>query len=526
MVFPLRAIPLITLLLPMSAWAADVVTGASPSVQETGTEGRIWITGRGFNAGATVTISGNGVSETQAPQVVPEAQRVDGGRGDGIIFSLSITAEAEIGARDITVADSGGSATVSGALQIVAGMAPPPMDDPPPANNNNPPANNNPPPPPTGNVDRVTRASPPSAEQGSQVNLWIVGNGFAPGAQVTFSVPGIEPVLTNGQPIPIKVFPNAASVDGMADGLQYFVTVAPGPETPIGPVDVTVTNPNGSSAIARQLIEIVAPGAIPRPQPGEGDIDAITGASPRAIFIGRKVALWIWGEGITEGAQISFDSPTIKSFRPVEVVENSQSHRGYSGIRSFLEVDPTALPGPVNVTISNPNGTSQRAPGLFQLLAADGQDYVPEDYQGECPDLVTSVAGIVEVSPKQWVRGTSLSIVVDGRAFACGAQILIPGGGLRATGRPRLQRNPLNPFETSLAWDLEVSPNATLGYREITVINPNNTSQTAADAVIIIKAPDTDEIHCRASAPGAPGVHSVFVCLLLLLPVMRRRRDR
>ena len=47
-----------------ATWAADVVTGASPSVQNAGSEGRIWITGRGFQAGAMVSVSGAGVSET------------------------------------------------------------------------------------------------------------------------------------------------------------------------------------------------------------------------------------------------------------------------------------------------------------------------------------------------------------------------------------------------------------------------------------------------------------------------------
>jgi hypothetical protein len=339
---------------------------------------------------------------------------------------------------------------------------------------------------------------------------------------VTFSVPGIGPVLTNGQPIPIKVFPNAESEAGMSDGLQYFVTISPGPETPTGLVDITVTNPNGSAATGRGLLEIVAPGATPRPMPGDGNIDAITGASPRAAFIGGRVALWIWGEGIAPGAQVTFDSPAIRPFREFEVVERSQSHRGYSGIRGFLEIDPSALPGPVNITISNPNGTRQSAPGLFQLLPNDGQDYVPEDYQGECPDLVTSVSGIVDVNPKEWARNTSISIVVDGRAFACGAQILIPGGGLRAGSRPRLQRNPLNPFETSLVWDIDVSSNAVLGARDITVINPNNTSKTATNAIVIVDDPNEDSVRCSTSGTGRPGFGTLLFGLLVMAPRIRR----
>ena len=38
-----------------------------------------------------------------------------------------------------------------------------------------------------GSVDQVTRASPYYMELGAQVNIWVVGKGFAPGAQITFS---------------------------------------------------------------------------------------------------------------------------------------------------------------------------------------------------------------------------------------------------------------------------------------------------------------------------------------------------
>ena len=76
---------------PSTILAADVVSGASPSVQTAGTDSvSIWITGSGFEMGATVSVSGNGITELRAPQLVPEEQRVDGGRGDGIIYTMSI----------------------------------------------------------------------------------------------------------------------------------------------------------------------------------------------------------------------------------------------------------------------------------------------------------------------------------------------------------------------------------------------------------------------------------------------------
>ncbi|MBV71523.1 MAG: hypothetical protein CMH52_09235 [Myxococcales bacterium] len=120
--------------LAMPALGADIVTGASPSVHSAGSEARIWITGRGFQAGAMVSISGPGITQNEVPQVIPEAERVDGGRGDGIIYGFSVAQDAQIGSRNITVSDSGGTATGMGFIQITA---PEPMN---PGNNNN---NNN-----------------------------------------------------------------------------------------------------------------------------------------------------------------------------------------------------------------------------------------------------------------------------------------------------------------------------------------------------------------------------------------------
>ena len=189
-----------------------------------------------FSTGGNGHGIGSGITQTEAAQVVPEAQRVDGGRGDGIIYGFDIAADAPIGARNITVTDANGTATGTGFIQITQG-APPQNGNMQPGQGNMQPAqgNNGP-----GIVDRVTRASPPYAVQGEQVNLWVVGRGFAPGAQVSFSIPGIQPYTdANGQTITNKVFPNAESEMGTSDGLQTFIQIGVPPETPAGLVDVT-----------------------------------------------------------------------------------------------------------------------------------------------------------------------------------------------------------------------------------------------------------------------------------------------
>ena len=254
----------LTLLLSNVAWSADAVTKASVKQQEIGNQmASIWITGRGFQAGAMVTISGGGITERAAPTVIPEAMRRDGGSGDGIIYNFSIDANAQPGLRDITVTDNGGTATGSQILELVPGNGMP-ANMPQQGNGEMDPMNNgnNPPPQGNGGIDTVTRASPYYVEQGTQANIWIVGKGFEPGARPTFSNQGITPALDGqNQPLPIEVYKNIPSEAGNFDGLQYFAIIGSAQEAPAGVVNVTVTNPNGSTLTGQMLMEIVPQGA-------------------------------------------------------------------------------------------------------------------------------------------------------------------------------------------------------------------------------------------------------------------------
>ncbi len=111
-------------LLPSVGLAVDGVTGASRREQPAPNDNAaIWITGRAFAPGLSVTITGNGIVQRMEPVVVPEADRIDGGRGDGINYAFSIGAEATPGLRDITVTGADGSmGTLVGAIEIVGGL--------------------------------------------------------------------------------------------------------------------------------------------------------------------------------------------------------------------------------------------------------------------------------------------------------------------------------------------------------------------------------------------------------------------
>ncbi len=494
---------------PGHAWAVDGITGASRRVQGVpNPSAQLWITGIGFVPGSTVTISGEGITETEPPTVILEGDRNDGGRGDGIVYLFSIAANASPGVRDITVRSPDGRAITSErAIELVPDMNP--ME---------------PAPMPAGGVDRVSRASPAYVSRGEQVNLWVVGETFTPGVMVSFTNPGLGPALLNGESIPQEVFPNAASEGGNLDGIQYFMRVAS--DAPLGISDVTVTGPDGTGATGRQLIEVLRSGARPPNQGNGGPIDAVTGASPQAAYKGRNVSLWIWGEGFQPDATVTFSNSKIQNYTPPEVVEVSQSHPGYSGIRNFLIVGQDAPLGPVDITVTNPGGASRTASGLFEIVEGDGQvggSGAISDI-GDCPDDRTSVAALTRVTPDTLPIGRKIRLAIEGQAFACGAQVRIDCCGVKAHDQPRLVRDPTNPFNTTLYWTVEAEQRAEIGTRGLTVINPNNTSKNLDKALRITPEPKVLlEGGCDHMGTASRG-HWIWAMLLGLSLGWRRRR--
>ena len=346
------------------------------------------------------------------------------------------------------------------------------------------------------------------------------GSRFEPTSVVSFDREGVGQAMFNGAPLPSEVYLRSQGQNNELDGLTYYMQVGPPDQVQPGPLSVTVTNADGSSATGVGLIEILPPGQTSPPPNLNQAVDAVTGASPRAVFLGRNVSLWIWGEGFVSGARVEFLSPQtgapvagIQSYAPPEVVERSTSHPGFAGIRNFLLIDAMAPLGAVDVRITNPNGSSQTARQLFSLVnAADGAqgspDYTPE---GACPPAGTPIREITQVSPDSVVQGEAFELVITGYGFACGAAVSISGGGME-------QISPLTllPGGTSapstLRWRLKALETSRTGKRDISVINPDNVSKIAEGALEIQPA-------ARLTArPGcSTGQYRPFGPLTLLL---------
>ena len=174
---------------------------------------------------------------------------------------------------------------------------------------------------------------------------------------------------------------------------------------------------------------------------------------------GHRLGQYFWvrtypcgfgAKGIASGAQVEFLSPatnapipTITAYSPPEVVENSTSHPGYSGIRNFLMVDPSTPEGPVNVRITNPNGSSQVANQLFSIVTStDGANgpsgMTNNSVVGECPPQDIPLQSITSVKPTAVNQGETFELEITGIGFACGAVVAIEPGGFVELSPPLL----------------------------------------------------------------------------------------
>ena len=200
----------------------------------------------------------------------------------------------------------------------------------------------------------------------------------------------------------------------------------------------------------------------------------------------------MWGRGIATGAQLEFSRPGITPYAPYEAVAQAGNYPGFDGLRAFLLVEANVPAGPVDVTVVNPNGTRATGAGLLTVVAPGeplpGAGEAVEEV-GTCLPPETTVEEITRVVPKQVLPGSPLPLAIFGRGFACGASVLIAGGGLQASAgtAPRITRSVEDPMATTLRWDLEVLPDARLGPRDVTVVNPNNSSKRVVGAFEVVE---------------------------------------
>jgi hypothetical protein len=160
------------------------------------------ISGNAFVSGATVKVSGTGVTLSKVSVV----------NATTISASAAVSASAAPGARNITVTDSQGSGVCTGCLTIDAG----PM---------------------------VTSVSPSGVSQGTAGSVTFTGSGFVTGATIKVTGPATTVKAT-------KVTVSTSST------LSATITVPAA--APLGAYTVTVTNADGGKGTCTNCLSVIA----------------------------------------------------------------------------------------------------------------------------------------------------------------------------------------------------------------------------------------------------------------------------
>ncbi len=202
---------------------------------------------------------------------------------------------------------------------------------------------------PAGPAPSILAVDPASGPTTGGTAVTIYGDGFAPGATVSFG--GVD------------------ATDVLVADAATLTCVTPPHDA--GTVDVRVVNPDGQDAIFAGGFTYVAPGealTISAVEPAQGSVEGGT-------------EVHIYGTGFASGAVAAFGATSAET-------------TWVSATELVATTPPAAQPGAVDVSVVNPDGTKATLPAAFE--------YVPE-----LPDW----AGLVDASAQSVPAGVHTGVL-------------------------------------------------------------------------------------------------------------------
>jgi hypothetical protein len=175
----------------------------------------------------------------------------------------------------------------------------------------------------------VTAVAPPNANQGDNLVLTITGMNFQPGAQVSFTPGGI--VINSVNVVSATQIQANISVSGFAAA---------------GDRDVTVVNPGGASDTLASAFLVIAPPTVSQVTPLSGN--------PGQMIVSVEIN----GANFQSGATVSFGAGITVS--PPLFVDPTI-------LFVDITISGTAVPGPRDVTVTNPDGGTDTLVGGFTV---------------------------------------------------------------------------------------------------------------------------------------------------------------
>jgi hypothetical protein len=292
----------------------------------------------------------------------------------------------------------------------------------------------------TAPAPTITQISPTSILPVGGNVITITGTYFVTGATVTFGSNNATKV----------VFVNKQTLHATAPASTNLAE---------GPVNVTVTNPDGQSAtLANGLLYT-------RPAP------TITQISPNSILPGGGNIIKITGTGFVTGATVTFG---LNSATKVTFVSATT-------LNATAPASTNKAEGPVDVTVTNPDSKSATLPnGLL--------------YTRPAPT-------ITQISPNSILPGGGNIITITGTGFVLGATVTF--GTNSATKVTFVSA-------TSLKATAPASTNLAEGPVDVTVTNPDSQSTTLPNGLLYARpAPTITQISPTAASTNGGTVITI-----------------
>lgn len=379
------------------------VSQMAPTAGTAGSTVAMSFLGSNFAPGATVAVSGTGVTVSGVTVV----------NGNQITANFAIAANAAAGARTVTITSSG---LTSAPLTFTVNAAAVP---------------------PT-----LAAISPASGVAGSTVAVTLTGTNFASGATVAASGSGIT---VSGVTVvsPTKLTANLAIASTAAVGARN-ITVTQGSAT-TSPVVFTVT-------------------AAPAP--------TLTAISPATGAAGATVPVTLTGTNFLSGATVAVSGSGI-TVSGVTVVSPTQ-------IKASLAIGATVATGARNITVTQ--GSATTSPAVFTVTA---------------PPPPTTQPSITSLSPATGATGAVVFVTLTGKNFASnGASLTVSGSGVQVAW--------FSPGSSTQAYAyLVIAPNATLGDRTLTLSATGVNPATATFTVTAAVTPVITSISPASAAAGS-----------------------
>ncbi len=291
----------------------------------------------------------------------------------------------------------------------------------------------NPPLPPT-----LTGVSPTVGVQGNSVNVSLTGTNLL-GSTAINAGPGIT-----------------VSNLVVVSRTQVTATFAISASAALGPQNVTITAPGGTSAVNPQAVFTINP-----PPP------TLSAVSPNLGAQGSSVNVTLTGTNLT-GASAIIAGPGI-TVSNLTVVSATQ-------VTATFAIGASAATGPQNVTITTPGGTSAVNPQAVFTINAPA------------PTLTA-------INPNTGAQGTSVNVTLTGTNLTA-ASAINAGPGITVSNMAVVNA-------TQVTATFAIGASAATGPQNVTITTPGGTSPAVVFTITAAAAPTLTAIAPSAGNQGA-----------------------